>query len=184
VIAIVAYGLGNLGSVSNMLKKIGAPAKITPDQGRIECCAHVFHASRAARGDERHLKAPSKLLSRSRSKPSIVPSRRPYRTCGSFRMELDAADLCHPHGGRESITVRAPGHDVHCMVADDMVRMDEIESRCTVGSFPKQRAARHIDFVPSICGMGSVLSPAKANRLTSAASQPSPFRGPLHCRAP
>ncbi len=35
MIAVVDYGLGNLGSVANMLKKIGAPAKITSDEGEI-----------------------------------------------------------------------------------------------------------------------------------------------------
>lgn len=34
-IAIVDYGLGNLGSVANMLKKIGVKAKVTADAGEI-----------------------------------------------------------------------------------------------------------------------------------------------------
>ena len=31
MITIINYGLGNLGSVQNMLKRIGAPCKITSD---------------------------------------------------------------------------------------------------------------------------------------------------------
>ena len=34
-IAIVDYGLGNLGSVANMLKKIGVPAKVTSDAAEL-----------------------------------------------------------------------------------------------------------------------------------------------------
>jgi imidazole glycerol-phosphate synthase subunit HisH len=36
MIVIVDYGMGNLGSIANMLKKIGAPCRITSDLGEIE----------------------------------------------------------------------------------------------------------------------------------------------------
>ena len=36
MITIINYGLGNLGSVQNMLKRIGAPCKITSDLKEIE----------------------------------------------------------------------------------------------------------------------------------------------------
>lgn len=36
MITIINYGMGNLGSVANMLKKIGAPCKITSDINEIE----------------------------------------------------------------------------------------------------------------------------------------------------
>jgi glutamine amidotransferase len=36
MITIINYGLGNLGSVQNMLKRIGAPCKISSDLKEIE----------------------------------------------------------------------------------------------------------------------------------------------------
>ena len=36
MIVIVDYGMGNLGSIANMLKQIGMPAMITDDPERIE----------------------------------------------------------------------------------------------------------------------------------------------------
>ena len=36
MIVIVDYGMGNLGSIANMLKKIGAQSRITSDHGEIE----------------------------------------------------------------------------------------------------------------------------------------------------
>jgi len=35
MIAIVNYGVGNLGSIQNMLKKIGADSEITADAERL-----------------------------------------------------------------------------------------------------------------------------------------------------
>ncbi len=42
MIAIVNYGMGNLGSISNMLKKIGADAEVTSDPASIRCARKLI----------------------------------------------------------------------------------------------------------------------------------------------
>ena len=42
MIAIVDYGLGNLGSIQNMLKKLGHPAQIITDPIQLEKATHVI----------------------------------------------------------------------------------------------------------------------------------------------
>ena len=39
MIVIVDYGIGNYGSIKNMLRKIGAPATISSDPGAIKSAA-------------------------------------------------------------------------------------------------------------------------------------------------
>jgi len=42
VIAIVDYGMGNLASIANMLKRIGAPARITSDPADLDAAARLI----------------------------------------------------------------------------------------------------------------------------------------------
>jgi len=42
MISIVDYGLGNLGSIQNMLKKLGQPAKIITDPEQLDKASHII----------------------------------------------------------------------------------------------------------------------------------------------
>jgi glutamine amidotransferase len=42
MIIIIDYGMGNLGSILNMLKRLGAPAKISRDVGEIESADRII----------------------------------------------------------------------------------------------------------------------------------------------
>ena len=44
MIVIIDYGLGNLGSIANMLKQIGAPVEVTDKPQKIEQADHLILA--------------------------------------------------------------------------------------------------------------------------------------------
>ena len=55
MITIVDYGVGNLFSIKNMLKKAGFDAKLASDAASIETAAHGDRATRATRTAYRHV---------------------------------------------------------------------------------------------------------------------------------
>ncbi len=146
MIAIVDYGLGNLGSVSNALDFLGIDSMITNDIGQIEEASHMILPGVGAFGKSMEGLCKTGL---DKCVKKFIKSKKPFLgICVGMQMLFDYSDEMGRHSGLSLI----PGGIEHLPegVSVPHIGWNEIEDY-DAGMFKGIRSPVHMYFANSYC---------------------------------